>query len=77
MIVTQRCSVFTLIHAVCPLPIHYRSRDHPKAHELTIRILHPSPAPCLQSPGCAGGAESFLCHRLGQQEVSPGYSQWK
>ncbi len=29
--------------ALRPLKIHYMSRDHPKAHELTNHILHPSP----------------------------------
>jgi hypothetical protein len=28
------------------LSIHYISRDHPNAHEVTKHILHPSPAPC-------------------------------
>ena len=44
-------------------PIHYMSRDHAIAHELTNHILHPSQAPVLRSPGapgknCADGAES-------------------
>ncbi len=26
---------------------------------------------------CEGGAELFLCLRLGQQEVPLGYSQWE
>ncbi len=40
-----------LRRALRPLKIHYMLRDHPKAHELTNHILHPSPAPCRRSPG--------------------------
>ncbi len=37
--------------------IYYMSRDHPNAHELTNHIRrHPSPAPCLRSPGAPGKA---------------------
>ncbi len=45
---------FSMLRRVLqPLKIHYMSRDHPKAHELTNHrdILHPSPAPCRRSPG--------------------------
>ncbi len=42
----------TFLHALArALKIHYMSSDHPKAHKLTNHILHPSPAPCLRSPG--------------------------
>ncbi len=37
-----------------PAPLHYISRDHPKAHELTNHIRHPSPEPGLLSPGAPG-----------------------
>ena len=37
--------------ALRPRKIHYMSCDHPKAHELTNHILHPSPAPSRRSPG--------------------------
>ena len=41
----------TRLLAPQPLEIHYMSQDHPKAHELTNHILHPSPEPIWRSPG--------------------------
>ena len=38
---------------VNPPSIHYISRDHPNAHELTNHIPHPSPAPGLAVAWCA------------------------
>ena len=46
---------FSMWHlAPKPVRIHYISRDHPNAHELTNHILHPSPAPGRRSPGAPG-----------------------
>ena len=49
-------------------PIHYMSRDHDIAHELTNHILHPSPAPGLRSPGAT---ENRLRRWCGIVAVSP------
>jgi hypothetical protein len=54
--------------ALRPLKIHYMSRDHPKAHELTNHILHPSPAPCRRSPAAPG---NVLRRWYGIVPVSP------
>ena len=48
--------------------IHYMSRDHPNAHELTNHIRHPSPAPGLRSPGAPGKVLRMWC---GIVPVSP------
>ncbi len=50
--------------ALQPIELHYMSRDHPvhpKAHELTNHILHPSPAPGLRSPGAQGNVLRRWC----------------
>ena len=66
------CSHGTFLHAALralqsPV-IYYRSLDHPNAHELTNHIRHPSPAPCLRSPGAPG---KVLRMRCGIVPVSP------
>ena len=56
------CSHGTFLHVTLhvaqshsqPPSIHYISRDHPNAHELTNHIPHPSPAPGRRSPGAPG-----------------------
>ena len=48
--------------------IHYISRDHPNAHELTNHIPHPSPAPGRRSPGAPG---KTLRRWYGMVPVSP------
>ena len=53
---------------VNPPSIHYISRDHPNAHELTNHIPHPSPAPGLRSPGAPG---KTLRRWYGMVPVSP------
>ena len=60
----------TRLRAPQPLEIHYMSRDHPKAHELTNHILHPSPAPGLRSPP-AGAPGNVLRRWCGIVQVSP------
>ena len=52
----------TFLHVVCLLPIHNRSRDHPKGQELTNHILHPSHAPGLRSPGVRPCAWKDVAH---------------
>ncbi len=37
-----------------PSQFDYISRDHPNAHKLTNHIRHPSPEPCMRSPGAPG-----------------------
>ena len=55
-------------------PIHYMSRDHAIAHELTNHILHPSPAPGLRSPGAP---RKVLPHAvLNSPSVTDGH-QWQ
>ena len=39
----------------CPIPIHYRSRDHQKAHELTNHIMHSSIARTRGDPAAVSG----------------------
>ena len=51
-----------------PALLHYISRDHPNAHELTNHIRHPSPEPGLRSPGAP---EKWLRRRCGIVPVSP------
>ena len=65
----RRTSCCTVAQCHQPPPsIHYKSRDHPNAHELTNHIQHPSPAPGLRSPGAPGKA---LCRLYGMVPVSP------
>ncbi len=45
-----------------PSPLHYISRDHPNAHELTSHFRHPSQEPCLRS---LGAQEKSLRRRCG------------
>ncbi len=47
---------------------HYTSLDHTSPHKVTNHILHPSPAPCLQSPGALGKTLHRWC---GIVPVSP------
>ena len=54
------CSHGTFLHVArqtlkLPALLHYISRDHPNAHELTNHIRHPSPEPGLRSPGACRG----------------------
>ena len=51
-----------------PLEIHYMSRDHPKAHELTNHILHPSPAPGRRSPGAPGNVAQVVQDNAGDTD---------
>ncbi len=60
--------------------LHYISRDHPNAHELTYHIWHPSPESGLRSPapreiGFAGVIELSPCRLLVQQAVFQRYSK--
>ncbi len=43
-----------LLRAPTSLEIHYISRDHPNAHELTNHIRQPSPEPGVLSSGAPG-----------------------
>ena len=67
------CSHGTFLHVARqtlkpPAPLHYISRDHPNAHELTNHIRHPSPEPGLRSPGAP---EKWLRRWCGIVPVSP------
>ena len=67
------CSHGTFLHVARlmlkpPAPLHYISRDHPNAHELTNHIRHPSPEPGLRSPGAP---ETWLRWWCGIVPVSP------
>ncbi len=59
------------LRALQPLEIHYMSRDHSKAHELTNHILHPSPAPGMRSPGAPGNVLRRWCGIVPDLPVSP------
>ena len=67
------CSHGTFLHVARqtlkpPAPLHYLSRDHPNAHELTHHIRHPSPEPGLRSLGAPG---KWLRRWCGIVPVSP------
>ncbi len=62
-------SIFTgwanlLRRAPTALVIHYTSRDHPNAHELSTHIRHPSPEPGLRRPAVSGLPGREVAHAV-------------